>query len=148
MRMRLTGLLALWALATTPFLPAAGLARTPATVEVTKSDCTRLVKHLPDPGASYRPGVDVHGQPVVPADVGGQSVLPLPEAFEIDIEVDLQQRFGIPANQELFDADAQIGRVVVERDGRAYFNGVPLHDEAVAALIDRCQEIFYGREER
>lgn len=146
MRMRLKHRLALCVLAAAPSLPATGLAQAPVTVIVTKSDCTRLVKHLPDPGVAYQPGVDVHGRPVVPADLGGQNnSLPLPETFEIDIEVDLQERFGVPANRGLFDADAQIGKVVVERDGRASFNGAPLHNEAVATLIDACREIYDGR---
>lgn len=145
MRTHLARTVALCAFAAASSLAVTGFAQTPVTVTVTKSDCTRLVKHLPDPGVAYEPGVDVRGRPVAPADLGAGGNLALPEAFELDIEIDLQERFGVPANRALFDADAELGRVVVGRDGRAFFNDAPLHDEAVATLIDRCQDIFYGR---
>lgn len=117
----------------------------PAIVTVSRADCLRLVEHAPAPDTAYRPGVDVRGRPVAPADLGGGTTVLSPEAIEIDIEVDLGDRFGIPANPDLFDADARIGMVRVAPDGRATFNGQPLQDEAQFELTRRCQEIFYGR---
>ena len=136
------GPIGLWVLATT--LPLAAMAE-PATITITRADCLRLVEHAPAPDVAYQPGVDVRGRPVAPADLGGGTMVVPPDTIEIDIEVDLVDRFGIPANPDLFDADAQIGTVVVEPDGRATFNGQPLQDEAQFELTRRCQEIFYGR---
>lgn len=133
------------------WLPLALAAASPAgaqdqiTVTVTKSDCARLVKHVPGPDVAYRPGVDARGRPVAPADHDGEVELELPEVIELDIEVELQERFGIPANADLFEADAQVGQVIVGPDGRAYYNGQPLQDEEQFELTQRCQEIFYGR---
>ena len=114
-------------------------------VTLTKQDCRRLSVHVPDPGVAYRPGVDVNGRPVTPADLGGAPPLAIPETVTIEIEVDLQDRFGIPADANSFKGDAQIGTVEVDRDGRARFNGQPLQDEAQFELARRCQEILYGR---
>ncbi len=111
-----------------------------ATVAVTRADCARLVEHVPGPDVAYRPGVDVYGREVAPADLGGAPRIELPEAILIDIEIDLLQRFGIPANPALYDADAEVGEVAY-RDGRFTFNGQPLQDEAQAELAARCQEI-------
>ena len=116
-------------------------------VTLTKEDCRRLNVHVPDPGVAYRPGVDARGRPVAPADLGGTPALSLPETVTIEIEVDLQERFGIPADPGLFKGDAQLGTVTVDRDGRARFNGQPLQDEAQYELARRCQEILSGRPE-
>ena len=114
-------------------------------VTLTKQDCRRLSVHVPDPGVAYQPGVDVNGRPVTPADLGGTPALAIPETVTIEIEVDLQDRFGIPADANLFKGDAQIGTVEVDRDGRARLNGQLLQDEAQYELTRRCQEILYGR---
>ncbi len=114
------------------------------TVAITRADCARLVAHVPAPDAAYQPGVDVHGRQVTPADLDGAPRIRLPERILIPIEIGLLERFGIPANPALFDADAKIGDVVY-RDGRFTFNGQPLQDEAAAELAARCQEI--GREQ-
>jgi len=113
----------------------------PLVVTISKADCDRLVKHEPAPDVAYRPGVDVNGRPVAPADLDGGVQIAVPETIYIPIEVDLFDRFGIPANPDLFAADAQVGEVAY-RDGRAYFNGQPLQDEASAELADRCQKIM------
>jgi hypothetical protein len=124
------------------FLLAAALAAAheKATVAITRADCARLVEHVPDPDMAYRPGVDVYGREVAPADLGGAPRIELPETILIDIEVDLLERFGIPANPALYDPDAEVGWVVY-KDGRFTFNGQPLQDQAQAELAARCQEI-------
>ena len=110
------------------------------TVAITRADCARLVAHVPDPDVAYEPGVEVYGREVAPADLGGAPRIELPETILIDIEIDLQARFGIPANPTLYDPDAEVGEVAY-RDGRFTFNGQPLQDEAQAELAARCQEI-------
>ena len=109
-------------------------------VAITRADCARLVAHVPDPDVAYQPGVDVYGREVAPADLGGAPRIELPETILIDIEIDLLERFGIPANPALYDPDAEVGEVAY-RDGRFTFNGQPLQDEAQAELAARCQEI-------
>ncbi len=118
--------------------PAAAHEKT--TVAVTRADCARLVAHLPAPDVAYRPGVDVHGREVVPADLGGAPRIEVPETILIDIEIDLLERFGIPATPALYDADAEVGEVLY-KDGRFTFNGQPLQDQAQAELAARCQEV-------
>ncbi len=120
--------------------PVASTGAAVTTVAITRADCARLVAHVPAPDVAYRPGVDVNGREVAPADLGGAPRIELPETILIDIEIDLLQRFGIPANAALYDADAEVGEVVY-RDGRFTFNGQPLQDEAQAELAARCQEV-------
>ena len=112
-------------------------------VTISKADCDRLVKHQPAPDVAYQPGVDVHGRPVLPADVDGGIQIAPPETIRIEIDVELFERFGIPANRDLFEAEAKLGEVTY-RDGRAYFNGQPLQDEAAAELSALCQKVMRG----
>lgn len=109
-------------------------------VVISRADCDRLVSHVPAPDVAYQPGVDVHGRPVVPADLDGGIQLDVSENVLIAIQIDLFERLGIPPNPGNYEADALIG-LVEYRDGRFTFNGQPLQDEETAALAERCQRI-------
>jgi len=62
--------LALWCvLGVIPPAWAAESAPTPLTISISKQDCSRLIRHFPNPDVAYQPGVDVHGRKVVPADL-------------------------------------------------------------------------------
>ncbi|WP_193370557.1 hypothetical protein [Pelagibius marinus] len=115
---------------------------------ITKADCARLALHYPAPDVAYQPGRDVRGKKVVPADLDGGNGLVLPEEVVIPIEVDLFDRYGIPANGINYKGDIFIGEVVVDvATGRAIFNGQPLQSEAEAELAARCQRIVRDRAE-
>lgn len=111
-------------------------------VRVTKADCTRLVKHEPSPDVEFRPGVDVRGQAVAPAELDGSVEIELPSTVRVPIEADLFDRRGIPADRR-YQGEVEIGVVEIDlEDGRAIFNGQPLTSEAQAELSARCQEIL------
>jgi hypothetical protein len=105
-------------------------------LEVEEGVCDRLVAHIPDDDVTYQPGVDVHGNPVVPADIDPPIVTP--EVFVIPLEVDLQDRFGIPADPTFFEGDIAIGIVRIEGD-RVTYNGQELTDPQAAALAELCR---------
>ncbi|MHA1113003.1 MAG: hypothetical protein ACTSRY_00650 [Alphaproteobacteria bacterium] len=107
------------------------------TVVVSRADCARLVRHVPAPDVAYRPGIDVHGRPVAPADLPGTPRIVLPEEFEIKITVDLRARLGLPADPGKYAGEVKVGTVRY-RDGRAWFNGQPLEDESQARLSAAC----------
>jgi hypothetical protein len=108
-------------------------------VTISKADCDRLVVHRPAPDVTYQPGVDAKGRTVTPADLDGGVRIAVPDTIRIPIDVDLFDRFGIPANPDLYEADARIGEVVIQND-RAYFNGQPLQDDLAAELAVLCQQ--------
>lgn len=110
------------------------------TVVVTARDCAAMAQYVPDPSVEYRPGVDVAGNKVAPADLGGGTHIELPKEFQIPITVDLQKRLGIPADPTQYQTDKfQIGTVSY-KDGRAYFNGQSLQDQDTALLSELCQK--------
>ena len=118
----------------------------PAEVIITRADCARLVEHVPAPDVAYQPGVDAYGRGVAPLDLNSGAQIQAPETLRIPIEIDLFDRFGIPANPALYESDIPIGEVIY-RDGRLTFEGQPLQDEAAAELSRRCQKILYGKPE-
>ncbi|MBM3558633.1 MAG: hypothetical protein FJX53_01800 [Alphaproteobacteria bacterium] len=111
------------------------------TIVVGSDDCARLAQHKSTTDVTYRPGVEVRGQPVAPADLGGGSRIALPESFTIPITVDMAEKLGIPplASGALHGGEIAVGTVVVTADGRATFNGQPLQSEVSAALAAACQ---------
>jgi hypothetical protein len=114
---------------------------TPASAEIaiSRKDCQRLVNHEPAPDVAYQPGVDVHGRPVVPADLGGGQQIQLPDVIYIPIEVLIQDKYGIPANSVLYDATALVG-VVEVRGNQVYFEDQPLTDPEIVALEAACRD--------
>jgi hypothetical protein len=110
-----------------------------AEIAISRKDCQRLVNHEPAPDVTYQPGVDVHGRPVVPADLGGGQQIQLPDVIYIPIEVLIQDKYGIPANSVLYDATALVG-VVSVRGNQVYFEDQPLTDPEIVALEDACRD--------
>jgi hypothetical protein len=131
--MRIIGSIALVLVAVAWAAPAS------AEIAISRKDCQRLVNHEPAPDVTYQPGVDVHGRPVVPADLGGGQQIQLPDVIYIPIEVLIQDKFGIPANSVLYDATALVG-VVSVRGNQVYFEDQPLTDPEIVALEEACRD--------
>lgn len=110
-----------------------------ADIAVTRQDCERLVSYQQAPGVEFQPGVDAHGRPVAPADLGGGYQIKPPETIIIPIEILIQDRFHIPANSVLWDAKAQVG-VVTVKGNQVYYEGQLLGDSETAALQALCRE--------
>ena len=107
---------------------------------ISKNDCARLVTHQPSPDVTYKPGVDVNGRPVVPADLPGSAQITVPEDIAIDLTVDVQRRFGISGNSAMFRSEVRVGTVIVKPDGSATFEGQPLTTPEQQALSVLCQK--------
>ena len=124
-------------------LVAAQAAAQPANRPITvSSSVCETIAHVNDaPGVAYTPGVDADGNEVAPADLpGGNAALNKAVASApIKITVDLQKRFGIPANANLFQGESQIGYVTVD-DGKAYLDGQPLNTVEQGLLAAACRE--------
>ncbi len=102
---------------------------------IAERDCRRLERHVPAPDVAYRPGVDVRGRPVVPADLAPPPAI-VPDRLTILLGVDLQRRLGLPRD---LIADLPLGVIEIE-NGQALFNGRPLAADDAAALAAACRE--------
>lgn len=117
----------------------------PANAGEPKADpalCRALVKHTPDADVAYQPGVDVHGNPVAPADLPGQPQMQLPAKIQIPLTLNLAKTLNLntssyPYNQLGTGTEAQLGTLTVEGD-KVSFNGQPLSDEQQDKLAVLC----------
>ena len=125
------------------FFPAMSMAKAPSKkaaapkpeLVVPEKDCQYLLAYQPSPDTEYQPGVDVHGKPVMEADITPSVVKP-PDKFQFNITVDMARYLGIAAPAGL-EGEASMGTITVEK-GQAKFNGTPLEGDAQAALKALC----------
>jgi hypothetical protein len=116
-----------------------GAAPASADLAVSRQDCDRLVKYQQPPGVEVQPGLDVHGRPVVPADVHGGAHIQLPETIVIPVEVLLRKYAFIPPGSPLRQSKAELGVLTVTGD-QVLYNGQPLTDQDEAALAAACRD--------
>lgn len=110
----------------------------PPTIRVDPAACRYATRHQPAADVEYRPGVDVHGKPVAPADLPDDGGIQLPDSIDIAITADIARRLGVPANP-LYRGEAQIGTVTLQGD-KVLFNGRPLQSGAEVDLIALCRQ--------
>jgi hypothetical protein len=112
----------------------------PAPPALTRQDCLRL--GFSD--VEYRPGVDVNGQPVVPADLpnAAANLAAMPPAYVIDLKRSLGAVApGAPA--ALAGSDVLVGRAAVDPlTGRVALNGQVLGTPADHPLARECAAVF------
>jgi hypothetical protein len=106
-----------------------------AELTVPEKECEYLTAYQPSADTEYQPGVDVHGKPVMEADLT-PSVIKPPEKYSFDITVDVAKFLGrtVPAG---LMGEAKMGTITVEK-GQVKFNGDPLEGDEVATLKALC----------
>lgn len=106
------------------------------TIRVDPAACRYVTRHQPSADVEYKPGVDVHGKPVAPADLPDGASIQMPDHIDIDLTADIARRFGIPTNN-LYRGEARIGTVTVQ-GSQVLFNGRPIQPAAEADLLALC----------
>lgn len=97
------------------------------------ADCRWLVRHVPDADVAYEPGVDVHGNPVVPADLYGTYDMNLPRTITASVS---RRLLGHPnLRQETPFADVEIDT----KTGAIWINGQGLDSAEHDALVAYCR---------
>jgi hypothetical protein len=107
-------------------------------IVMSSSVCPLLGEEPGVPGADYTPGIDVNGKSVAPADLPNSAPRLNLDDFPIEINVDLQKRYGVRTNSGLFYDKSMTGLVTV-KDDRAYFNGKPLSDSERDMMRAACK---------
>lgn len=120
-------------------------------LSVTRETCNFMTVHEPDADVAYQPGVDVHGKPVAPADIGPYARVTVPRDFGIDIQVILSERLGIPTDPSAYRPEAHLGYVEF-KDGMLFYEGQQLADLEYHAILEACRkyrdehpELFGGK---
>lgn len=108
-------------------------------LSVSLNDCKRVVRHRAKDDVAYKPGVDVRGKAVKPADLQPLGAIKAPDEIVIDFGLDLAGRYGF-GGAALFDATAGIATIHYDiASGGLTFNGKPLLDEDVKAVERACE---------
>lgn len=112
-----------------------------STITVQATDCQRLVRHQPSADVAYKPGVDVNGNPVAPADLPGSVTIKTPTEITFNVTYDLLSNFGVSENSALAPrGEASVGTVKYDLlSGALTFNGERLDDAETAALAELCR---------
>ncbi len=97
--------------------------------------CRLLPEYKQPAGVEYQPGVGPNG-PVVPADLNGLSPMQSFETIEIPVEVDLVQRFGIPAPAGI-ELQPYVALMSIHKDGRVDYNGQDISKQAYELCKDK-----------
>lgn len=128
-----------------------GLARG-ETVTVSAADCRKLATHRPSDDVTYKPGVDVHGKAVAPADLNGGYASMVPDEITIPISIDLADRLGRARARSQGDANpttvdrpllpyagqVPLGTVTIKGND-VLWNGEPLAPRDEATLAAACR---------
>ena len=112
-----------------------------STITVKATDCQRLVAHQPTADVAYKPGVDVNGNAVTPADLPGSVTIKTPTEVTFDVTYDLLSNYGVGSDTALAPrGEAVIGTVKYDLlSGALTFDGERLDDAETAALRDLCE---------
>ncbi len=113
-------------------------------IETSRENCARIQKHVARDDVTYKPGVDVHGKPVAPADLQDQPKF-LKDEIIIDLSLPLKDLYDLasPPSRALQNAEVQVGQVRYDMlSGKFYFNDQPLADTALHAIAEKCVQIY------
>ena len=108
------------------------------TLVISDADCRQLVAHGARNDVNFKPGVDVHGRPVKPADLESNSAIKLPDEISIDISVEIYTFLRQTAPRGLETSSASLGAVTFKQ-GRVYFNGQPIDNGANSPIAEACR---------
>jgi hypothetical protein len=127
------------------------------TVKLSTGDCSKLVQHVPADDVTYKPGVDVRGRPVVPADLGGGSAITIPDEIDIQIGIDLADRLalrearrtgstpGVPGPTSAvrpvlpYEGKAALGILTIKGND-AFWNGKRIAPQDEVLLAEACRK--------
>lgn len=107
---------------------------------ISKQDCRWLSVHVPADDVAYKPGVDVRGKAVAPADLSSSTRLQLQDQILLDLNIPLGFFLGRTAAGRLADADVNAGQVSLDTStGQVSYNGQPLSDQGRRGLAAACR---------
>lgn len=112
-----------------------------AQVPMDRTVCRYLPRHMPAPDVEYKPGVDVRGNRVAPADLPGSAGAVPMDRFEIPVTLDFARKLGFTApGAGALPGTAEVGRLSIQGD-RLFFNGQPLNAASEAELVALCRTV-------
>ena len=99
----------------------------------------RLTRHVPAADVEYRPGVDVHGRAVAPADLAGSAGAQPPIPIDLPLSIDLARRMGIALPSVPFLPNDVTAVWLTVVGNQLYLNGQPIDPGAEERLYVYCR---------
>ncbi|PCI32337.1 MAG: hypothetical protein COB54_07505 [Alphaproteobacteria bacterium] len=116
------------------------------TLYVSVDSCRILTRHIPTDDVSYKPGVDVRGRPVAPADLSPALDLGLKDkiSFQLILDVAKESRRSADTQQQFQDHPGLEGRINLGRieikQGQVTLDGKPLASQHQIELTEFCKK--------
>lgn len=105
--------------------------------------CRVLVEHFPEKSIEYKSGVDVHGNPVVPADLPNNNSFHIQEVISIPLTAGLFEVLAFSTESYPFNTmkrtDINLGLLTL-KNGKVFYNEQPLTNEQHNRLIALCSD--------
>lgn len=110
------------------------------TIRLTKRECRHvIVGHSPSSDVAYKPGVDVRGNPVTPADLPSGYEWVTPTEIEFDLAFNPLGNTGLDPD-DFSNTSASVGRVKYDiLSDKLTLNGRPLADPLLAVIESQCR---------
>ncbi len=110
------------------------------TLQISERDCRRaIVAHKPRGDVAYRPGIDVRGKPVVPADLPSGYALVTPTVIEFDLAFNPLGNTGLDPN-DFANSQVSVGRIRFDiLKNELTLNGRPLQNPVLAEIEKQCR---------
>ncbi len=109
------------------------------TVLVDGEACLALVRHQPDADVAFRPGLDVSGRQVVPAELAGATRIDIPETIRFPLTINLAPELGDSLGGFAPDTQVALGEIAI-RGSDVFFNGQRLVGQDEALLAEACRQ--------
>ncbi len=119
-------------------------------LRVESAACRYVTQHVPDADVDYKPGVDVRGKNVVPADTVPPMDMGLEDSFNLRLTTDAVKAFGLKVpmihstlagsdpNASSVTTDTSYGTITLTH-GKPFLNGKPLDPAAQSHLAIACK---------
>ncbi len=114
------------------------------TIRVSKQACANVVRHTPAPDVAYKPGVDVYGRKVTPADLGSPSPIKVPDVISFDLKLNLPGLSPSAGSIGTSFGEPVLGKISIQGN-QVYFNGQPLGGIGQSELIKKCRKALSGK---
>lgn len=112
-------------------------------VTVAKQDCRWLVRHQPAADVAYKPGVDVRGRPVKPADLESNRQVDLPPVIAIPLHVPLGHLLKKGSSTVVDSSEVGAGLVTVDRrSGEVKYEGQTLRPAESRRMVAACRSLL------
>lgn len=102
-------------------------------------ECRLLPEHKANASVAYQPGVDVHGKPVVPADLNAAPMDMGRQSVIVPLNIDLAKRLQGSGVQGL-NLESTLGFLEIQPNGRVLYNGQDLTTQVYVLCDKKPQE--------